>query len=1713
MKKILFILILAFSSFLPMLNAQMVVGQDTLYGNEWIDHTQSYCKILGHKTVSGMVKLTYSELISTDTAFRSVKGSQLRMFYMGKEIPIYVSTTGTLNNTSFIEFYSRPQPVYIDKFLHRSDTSWFSPKYSYVQDAAPYFLTWSSISNITSNPPKRYTDDNNGMTLTPLPPKQLYFVATTGSPFYKARFDLYSPGEPTGNNATLGGYESRGFAQNNTYDPSPAKDKIVSKYVYLGAGAPAAQLTCRVKFTENRSHDLRIKVNGTEYLQFNKQGYDLRNHNATIPLSALRDTNNVEVDGVAGQYDYIALASAVLSYPRQFNFGNASTFDFVLEANPNAPTYFEITNFNYGNTAPILYDHTNGKRIETLIENGLIKFVLPISQDKRAMTLRTNTTSATNYFIMGYTTLPTDLISASTVRLRPIKMRNFRQPSNQGNYIIVSHKNLFYDDGQADNWVKSYAEYRKSALGGGFDTLTIEMSELANVFSYGVDLHPMAIRNMTHFAKRHFTGAKAPKYVFLIGKGNHSHRQRAVDVTTLVPTFGFPSSDNAMMGSNFSNIPIIPFGRLAAWEGKDVKNYLVKVKEHEQLQAAPSNQSNKAWMKNAMHLVGARDEPSIPVYMNGYKNILEAPMYGGNVYTFRKNTTNPTSLATGSLIDSLITTGVSLVNMFGHAYSNGTDFNLDPGTMNNSGKYPLVISLGCYSGDMFTPIRALSERFVLAPQKAGIGFIGGVDLNLPPLLDIFSVNLYRNLSTTLYGKGIGDIMQKTIADAPSNDAINQNINFHGDPAVKLSWAAKPDFVIKQNSLHINPTQITTLTPSFKVEFTVLNIGKSVTDSINLTVKRTKPGGGVTTTKLRVKAPAFTGTYTAILQTGTNQIIGANTIDVCVDDPNVVSEIEENNNCASIDFQIYSNRLFPVYPPNFGIHPNNTVTLKATSTNPLGTKGNYTLEIDTNEEFLSPQRGNIANFTGGLLEWQVPNYTLSDSTVYYWRIKVTGDTVWQNSSFIYLKDEYPGWNQSHYYQYNYDKFTNVFLPKNPAKFKFVDNNSELSLYASHVPNYTNQVFQNGATLYNTVSCFDTVIGGVYIVAFNPLTGETLDNSPVSGEIWSHGSRNCTTYPQGWFFPLNDAASGANGLSIVDTTYSTRYRDSLERFLTQWIPDGYHVLVWTRGNYRSNKWKNSLFQALEIQGATKIRGTVTKNGPYAFFYQKNQNNFPNRKEISKDIRTPIENEKFIIPGAWYQGGISSTLIGPAYEWGSFHWRTSSTQPSDVLSVDVYGVKGDQSDSLLFSKLTLRDKPINNINAKVFPYLRLKWNTKDSTSRSSAHLDYWRVLFKQIPEAVLRPEKYFAFELRPDSSVSLGEKVTLEIAVENITATNMDSLRTRYVVSKGGVDVATVNKKFAPLPGGGRINTSFTYNTLPLQDRQQSRSDCGIYIDVNPEKPDSLHQTELYHFNNTGFKKFFVEQDNKNPLLDVTFDSQHILNNDIVSSKPEILITLKDENQFLALADTSRFKLFLDYPPGTYNGNTQTEQVRVYLNQSNVTFRAPAPNELARNNKAWIRFTPTFEKDGTYRLTAQGKDAADNPSGAQDYNVNFRIVNKSAISNILNYPNPFSSVTQFVFTITGGEVPSDLRIQIMTVTGKVVRELTKAELGPIHVGLNRTEFAWDGTDQYGDKLANGVYLYRVTARNAAGEDYELSNDSENGGKLGNYFQAGFGKMYLMR
>jgi len=150
----------------------------------------------------------------------------------------------------------------------------------------------------------------------------------------------------------------------------------------------------------------------------------------------------------------------------------------------------------------------------------------------------------------------------------------------------------------------------------------------------------------------------------------------------------------------------------------------------------------------------------------------------------------------------------------------------------------------------------------------------------------------------------------------------------------------------------------------------------------------------------------------------------------------------------------------------------------------------------------------------------------------------------------------------------------------------------------------------------------------------------------------------------------------------------------------------------------------------------------------------------------------------------------------------------------------------------------------------------------------------------------------------------------------------------------------------------------------------------------------------------------------------------------------------------------------------------------------------------------------------LLVEGSDRSQNGAGTPQgnetrakYKIEFEVDNHPSVSNVLNYPNPFSTATAFIFTITGSQIPSQFKIQILTVSGRVVREITKQELGPLHIGRNITEYKWDGRDQFGQLLGNGVYMYRV-ATSLNGNDIDHRDSGAD-----SFFKNGYGKMYIMR
>lgn len=90
-------------------------------------------------------------------------------------------------------------------------------------------------------------------------------------------------------------------------------------------------------------------------------------------------------------------------------------------------------------------------------------------------------------------------------------------------------------------------------------------------------------------------------------------------------------------------------------------------------------------------------------------------------------------------------------------------------------------------------------------------------------------------------------------------------------------------------------------------------------------------------------------------------------------------------------------------------------------------------------------------------------------------------------------------------------------------------------------------------------------------------------------------------------------------------------------------------------------------------------------------------------------------------------------------------------------------------------------------------------------------------------------------------------------------------------------------------------------------------------------------------------------------------------------------------------------------------------------------------------------------------------------------------------MNYPNPFTTRTSFLFEHNQPGETFDILVHIYTVSGKLVKTITHPPLFLEGTRCDRDIIVWDGRDEYGDKIGKGVYVYRLTVRNSQGKTAE--------------------------
>lgn len=1643
------------------LSAQMEVNGNILYGNEWIDYDKTYTKLTVDE--DGIYRVNRQDLADNGIPVSSISFDQIQIWNYGKEIRYFIGP-----NDSYIEFYGEKNRSQLDKFLYLNQDDLLNPEYSLVNDEAAYFITWGNESNNEFAYNEVISDLSNN-TISP----EGYYMHEHKEVLSNAHYKPVLDGSLVRFSNLVA---SEGYCSGLRVINSISAD--LQSVADIGLGGQAS-----IIYGGNGSgtqHNSEISINGNILDTVSssssatvRKEYDI---NSEIISSG---QVSLSIKGIASSVDKNVISYLKVTYPRTFSINDVESLMLTFEPSTSS-RYIELTDYNESEL-PFLLNMTSGQKIlPERLDGDKLGFILDPSEDD----------------VQVYFAKPETI--KSPISLSERVFTNYL--NSEYDYLLLSSTKL-RNEGNVD-WIQEYADYRASEDGGGYSPVVLDIEQLYDQFAYGVDRHFISMRNYGFWAKENYD---EPKFMFIIGKGREYTRTRSEYLMSsvteyYVPTWGFPASDNLILSDNEIPVPIFPIGRLAAKNATEVEEYLQKVIDYDRNKNNPSTIEDRLWQKRVLHLSGGDDvglQEALARNLDQMGDTLTNNLYGAEVTTFYKRSLEAIEIATSEKIFELINDGLGLITFFGHSSVGTFDFSLDNiDFYENVGRYPLFMSLGCHSGNIHTDAEGISERFVVSENKGAVAFIAASGTAYVSQQNQYAKKFYSRIGGVNYGAEIGTALNNTITDFSNNTSYSyisflQQLTMHGDPALKLTSYDSPDLITDANSVRTNPTFVDTYEDEFELCFDIANLGRTSRDSFDVKVEHLNPKGEVVSESIiRTTVPFFKEEYCIKIPLNANGLVGRNIINITLD---INDEIEEgpegqgesNNELVSVDgslgfvFYILNNSALPVYPENFSIVNENSVSLVASTYNAFGEEQMFYIQVDTTNRFDSPGlRENVINNVRGVVEWEL-DFVMEPKTVYYWRVSPDSTTtgvgfVWESSSFVYDPPARDGWNQSHFYQYEDDEYTNMFLDEVFRDFFFAKNLTQISII--------NKVWENGSPATFTID--NSTKGSMMKREADPSLGvvvvDSLGKFVMNAEGGEFGSDNYSNKAiRTFYFKMDNQESRSAFVDFLDTQ----------------IPDRYYVCIYTvqqsvNTDWKIPEWDEELFAALEDEGALDFREFQTGGValPYGFVYRKGVS--PLAEGIAEDINSQVEISEGV-PGFWFEGMLRSDFIGPAQSWDEFVWSIDEETKldTDTVYVNVYGYDLDKkNEQLIFEKEEAQSIDLSALDAVEFPYLKIEYYANDITNVSPVQLTDWRVYYKSIGDLAINTSESYTFYA---DSLDQGDNFSINYNISNFTDADVEPTKIRYTFTDSQNGTIIEDRDVPQILKGSSLPVTFDYST------ENMLGDYQVTIQLNPDR----NPNEKYYFNNFGASEFKVKPDLINPVMQVTFDGVQIMNEDIVSATPLIRVELTDENEYLLLNDPDDFTLLLEYPDGSI--------LEVSKDDPNISF-FPATEE--GNNTASLEYNPELIQDGTYILRIDATDKSSNASGAKNYEVEFRVFNEEMISNVFNYPNPFSTSTQFIFTLTGNEDPGNVLIRVMTLSGKVVREITMAELGSLKLGINKTDYKWDGTDDFGEKLANGVYLYQVITKKLDGSDYKKFNDD----RVNNtdyLFKEGFGKLVIMR
>jgi hypothetical protein len=202
---------------------------------------------------------------------------------------------------------------------------------------------------------------------------------------------------------------------------------------------------------------------------------------------------------------------------------------------------------------------------------------------------------------------------------------------------------------------------------------------------------------------------------------------------------------------------------------------------------------------------------------------------------------------------------------------------------------------------------------------------------------------------------------------------------------------------------------------------------------------------------------------------------------------------------------------------------------------------------------------------------------------------------------------------------------------------------------------------------------------------------------------------------------------------------------------------------------------------------------------------------------------------------------------------------------------------------------------------------------------------------------------------------------------------------------------------------------------------------------------------------------------PAIDLMLENEFFREGDVVSQYPKVIGRVSDSSGVNLTGGVGHtLRLVLD-------GNTSWDVTKNFeydldsytQGEVHTSIGPITPGNHVLRMEAWDSFNNFAWTEVTFSVEQEGEEGFE-------------------LRDLLPYPNPFDRRTNLTFFITRD---ARVTLKIYTVAGRLIYSQTDIDAP---YGYN-WDLTWDGRDAEGDKVANGVYLYKMSATSVSGEHCE--------------------------